>query len=60
MPKNDSFNIQFNIALPNKILINSKKKSADPIQKKNQFNSQGILDTDRIGNVHKNCPKCPT
>ena len=42
--------------------INSKyysiqKKSADSIQMKIQFDSQGIIDTDRIGKVYKNCTK---
>ena len=59
MPKNDSFSIWFNIALPKiqfKILFNWKK-SADSIQKIIQFNSQGIIDTGRIGQVPENCPK---
>ena len=55
--KNDSFNILFNIALPKiqfKILFNSKKNSADSIQKMIQFISQGIIDTGRMGKVPKN------
>ena len=54
MPKNDSFNIWFNIALPKiqiKILFNSKYTLAI------QFNSQEIIDTRRIGEVPKNYPK---
>ena len=50
--KNNSFNIRFNIALPEiqfKILFNILL-----IQKKIQFNSQGIIDTGRIGKVPKN------
>ena len=33
------------------------KKSVDSIQKIIQFNSQGIINTGRIGKVPKNCPK---
>ena len=47
--------MRFNIALPEiqfKILFNILL-----IQKKIQFNSQGIIDTGRIGKVPKNCPK---
>ena len=47
MPKNDSFNVRFNVALP-------EKDSADSIQKIIQFNSQGIIGTGRI-----KCPKIP-
>ena len=36
--------------------INSQK-SADSIQKIIQFNSQGIIDTGRIGKVPNDCPK---
>ena len=35
-----------------KLLLNSKK-STDSFQKKIQFNSQGIIDTGRIGKVPK-------
>ena len=38
-------------------IIQFKKNSADSIQKIIQFNSQGIIDTGRIGKVPKNCPK---
>ena len=40
-----------------KMLFNSKKNSADSIQKIIQFNSQGIINTGRMGKVPKNCPK---
>ena len=40
-----------------KILFNSKKNSADSIQKMIQLKSQGIIDTGQIGKVPKNCPK---
>ena len=38
------------------MLFNSKN-SAGPIQKIIQFNSQGIIDTGRIGKVPNDCPK---
>ena len=38
-------------------IIQLKKKSADSIQKIISFNSQGIIDTSRIGKVSKNYPK---
>ena len=38
-------------------IIQFKNNSADSIQKIIQFNSQGIIDTGRIGKVPKNCPK---
>ena len=38
-------------------IIQIKENSADSIQKTIQFNSQGIIDTGRIGKVPKNCPK---
>ena len=38
-------------------IIQFQKKSADSIQKMIQFNSQGIMDTGRIGKGPKNCPK---
>ena len=38
-------------------IIQFQKKSADSIQKIIQFNSQGIIDTGRIGKVPKKCPK---
>ena len=38
-------------------IIQFQKKSADSIQKMIQFNSQGIIDTGRMGKVPKNCPK---
>ena len=38
-------------------IIQFKINSADSIQKIIQFNSQGIIDTGRIGKVPKNCPK---
>ena len=34
-----------------------QKKSADSIQKIIQFNSQGIIDTGRMGKLPKKCPK---
>ena len=34
-----------------------QKKSADSIQKIIQFNSQGIIDTGRIGKVPNDCPR---
>ena len=34
-----------------------QKNSADSIQKIVQFNSQGIIDTGRIGKVPNDCPK---
>ena len=40
-----------------KILFNSKKNSADSIQKIIQFNSQGIINTGRMGKLPKNCLK---
>ena len=52
--KNDSFNIQLDIAFPK---IQFKENSADSIQKIIQFNSQEIIDTGQIGKVPKNCPK---
>ena len=58
LPKNDSFNIWFNIASPNiQNIIQFKENSADSIQKIIQFKSQGIIDTDHIRKVPKNCPK---
>ena len=59
LPKNDSFNIPFNIALP-KIQFkyySIPKKSSDSIQKIIRFNSQEIIYTGRMGKVPKNCPK---
>ena len=38
-------------------IIQFKSNSANSIQKIIQFNSQGIIDTGRIGKVPKNCPK---
>ena len=38
-------------------IIIFKKNSADSIQKINQFNIQGIIDTGWIGKVPQNCPK---
>ena len=38
-------------------IIQFKKNSADSFQKIIKFNSQGIIDTGRIGIVPKNCPK---
>ena len=38
-------------------IVQIKKISADSIQKIIQLNSQGIIDTGRIGKVPKNCPK---
>ena len=38
-------------------IIQFKINSGDSIQKKIQFNSQGIIDTGRIGKVPKKCPK---
>ena len=42
--------IQFKISL-------NKKNSTDSIQKIIQFNSQGIINTGRMGKVPKKCPK---
>ena len=38
-------------------IIQFKENSADSIQKIIQFNSQGIIDTGRIGKVPNDCPK---
>ena len=38
-------------------IIQFKKNYADSIQKIIQFNSQGIIDTGRIGKVPKKCSK---
>ena len=38
-------------------IIQFKKKSADSIQKIIQFNSQGIINTGRMGKLPKKCPK---
>ena len=38
-------------------IIQFQKKSADSIQKMIQFNSQGTIDTGRIGKVPKKSPK---
>ena len=54
MPKNDSFNIRFNIALPK---IQFKINSGDSIQNIIQFNSQGMINTGRLRKVPKNWPK---
>ena len=53
LPKNELFNIQFNIALP-KIQL---KKVAVSIQRIIQFNSQGIIDTGLTGIVPKSAQK---
>ena len=59
----DSYNIGFNIALPNiQFKINSgdsiqniiQFNSGNSIQKNIQFNSQGMINTGRIGKVPKN------
>ena len=38
-------------------IIQLKKNCADSIQRIIQFNSQGIIDTGRIGKLPKKCPK---
>ena len=54
--KNDSFNIQLDIAFPK---IQFKENSADSIQKIIQFSSQGIIDTGWMGKMPKKLPeKC--
>ena len=52
--KNDSFNIQLDIAFPK---IQFKENSADSIQKVILFNSQRIIDTGRRRKVPKKCQK---
>ena len=39
-------------------IVRFEINSGDSIQKIIQFNSQGIIDTGRVGKVPENCPKC--
>ena len=52
------YSIQYHITHDSiKNIIQFKENSAESIQKMIQFNSQGVIDTGRIGKVSKNSPK---